>query len=41
VIGRTGVQRIVACRLAPEEDEAFQTSYRHKRELLIQAGLAV
>ena len=40
VIGRTGVQRIVACRLTPEEDEAFQTSYRHKRELLTQAGLA-
>ena len=40
VIGRTGVQRIVACRLTPEEDEAFQSSYRHKRELLIQAGLA-
>ena len=40
VIGRTGVQRIVACRLTAEEDEAFQTSYRHKRELLNQAGLA-
>ena len=40
VIGRTGVQRVVACRLTPEENEAFQASYRHKLELLKQAGLA-
>ena len=39
VIGRTGVQRIVACRLTPTEDEAFQASYRHKLELLKQADL--
>jgi L-lactate dehydrogenase len=40
VIGRSGVLRIVACRLTSEEDEAFQISYRHKRELLAQAGFA-
>ncbi len=40
VIGRTGVQRIVACRLTPDEEQAFQACYRHKQELLAQAGIA-
>jgi L-lactate dehydrogenase len=40
VIDRTGVQRVIVCRLTHEENEAFQASYRHKRELLKQAGLA-
>jgi L-lactate dehydrogenase len=39
VIDRTGVQRIIACRFTPEEDEAFRASYRHKLTLLAEAGL--
>ena len=39
VIDRTGVQRIIACRFTPDEDEAFRASYRHKLTLLAEAGL--
>ncbi|KAA5609382.1 L-lactate dehydrogenase [Rhodovastum atsumiense] len=39
VVGRSGVQRIVACRFTPQEQTAFEASHAHVRELLALAGL--
>ena len=39
VIGRNGVQRVIACRFTEEEQAAFAASHAHVRSLLPLAGL--
>ncbi|NVO16039.1 MAG: L-lactate dehydrogenase [Rhodoplanes sp.] len=39
VIGRSGVQRIIACRFTQEEQAAFEVSHAHVRELMALADL--
>ncbi|MDC7789917.1 hypothetical protein PQJ75_28845 [Rhodoplanes sp. TEM] len=39
VIGRRGVQKIIACRFDADEQAAFETSHAHVRELMTLAGL--
>lgn len=39
VIGRGGVERILACRFTAEEQAAFAVSHAHVRELMALAGL--